>query len=217
MSDERQSRNATNWNNLLNRITISKERVRTGKDNEERLQLYLKRKSQLEKWIVEYKNTCNHLNRVYKNIKDYARQHQNSGRAILDYMILTAGNMVPDADTNGMRLYTDEHNRTMIVNARGQDVNSREGGGYRAVLGALLRYAALKAQPDALQLMFFDEYFFTLSDTTTQSMKDIFQAMKKDITIICVEQRKNIMDGILDSEYLFQKDDKKNTTVTKVI
>ena len=92
----------------------------------------------------------------------------------------------------------------------------REGGGYRAILGALLRYACLKAQPDALQMILFDEYFFTLSDTTTYAMKDVFTAMKKDMTIVCIEQRKNAMDGILDTEYLFSKDDKGNTTVSKV-
>ena len=217
MLDERQSRNDANRHRLLEIKVISEERSRKGRDNAMKLQTYLSRNKDLEKMIVEYKECGNHLRDVYKNIQEYSRQHQESGRAILEYAILTAGNLVPDADTNGMHLQSDEHGNTLVVNRNGQDVNLREGGGYRAVLGALLRYAALKSQPDALQMMLFDEYFFTLSDTTTQAMKDIFMAMKKDITIVCIEQRKNAMDGILDSEYTFAKDDNKNTTVTKTL
>ena len=48
-------------------------------------------------------------------------------------------------------------------------------------------------------------------------MKEIFEAMKKDLTIICIEQRKNAMDGILDIEYTFKKDLNKNTKVVRTM
>ena len=91
-----------------------------------------------------------------------------------------------------------------------------EGGAYRTALGTLIRYACIKAQPGAAQFMLFDESFFAFSDATTAVMKEIFEKMKQDMLIICIEQRRNVMDGISDQEYLFSKGDDGTTTVKRV-
>ena len=211
MYDERQQRHDSNRTSLLECLFVAKERARKGKENEAKLQQLLAQKTKLETDLKEFRDCGNHLIEICKNVESYARQHQDSARNILEMAIMTAGNLVPDAGTKGIHLQSDEHKRVSVVNANGQNINMREGGGYRAVLGALLRYACLKAQPDALQFILFDEYFFTLSDTTTQAMKDIFTAMKKDLTIVCIEQRKN------DTEYTFKKDDNGTTVVSKTL
>ena len=202
---------------LLSAITISQERRDRGKANEGKRQMYETKVAQLQEEIGDLIECGNHIKDIYKNIQSYSIKHQQKVRDILDLAIQEAGELVPDADVKGIHLQHTENSRVSVVNDKGQNVNLREGGGYRAVLGALLRYACLKAQPDALQFILFDEYFFTLSDTTTLGMKDIFEAMKKDLTIVCIEQRRNAMDGILDREYTFKKDLSKNTTVTRTL
>lgn len=204
-------------NDLLTALTIAQERRDRGKANEGKKVMYETKVEQLNIEIGDLIECGNHIKDIYKNIQSYSLKHQQKVRDILDLAIQEAGNLVPDADVKGIHLQTTENKRVSVVNAFGQNVNLREGGGYRAILGALLRYACLKAQPDALQLILFDEYFFTLSDTTTAAMKEIFEAMKKDLTIICIEQRKNAMDGILDIEYTFKKDLNKNTKVVRTM
>lgn len=217
MLDERNARLVDIRNDLISKMSVAKDRAIRGKENEAKVQQLTERRKELAAQYEDYKECGNHMRDIYKNIESYSRQHTDSARNILDLAIATAGDLVPDAGTKGIHLQSEANNRVSIVNGNGQNINLREGGGYRAVLGALLRYACLKAQPDALQFILFDEYFFTLSDTTTQAMKDIFSAMKKDVTIVCIEQRKNAMDGILDAEYTFKKDDVGTTTVTKTL
>lgn len=202
---------------LLTALTIAQERAVRGKANEGKQKMYENIIATDEEKIGDLTECGNHIKDIYKNIQSYSIKHREKVRDILDLAIQEAGELVPDADVNGIHLNHSEDNRVTVVNSAGQNVNLREGGGYRAILGALLRYACLKAQPDAAQFILFDEYFFTLSDTTTVAMKDIFEAMKKDITIVVIEQRRNAMDGILDTEYVFRKDLSKKTTVTKVL
>ena len=203
--------------NLLKSYSICYERYQRGKQDEARVQQLetqiLKDKKELDETVA----MGNHMGNIFKNIKSYSLKHAEKARSVLDLAIEEAGALVPDAYEPGVHLKSTENNRVAIVNEKGQNVNLREGGGYRVILGALMRYAALKAQPDAMQLMLYDEHFFTLSDTTTAAMKDIFERMKNDVTIICIEQRRNAMDGILDSEYTFKKNAMNNTIVTKTM
>ena len=200
---------------LLNNMTVALDKARRGRDTESKVDQYKQTLKKLEKDLGDMIECGNHLKDIYKNVKHYSVNHQQQVRDILDLAIMEAGELVPDASTQGIHLKQEENNRVTVVNGNDQNINLREGGGYRAILGALLRYACIKAQPDSLPFILFDEYFFTLSDTTTDAMKEIFLRMKKDITIVCIEQRKNAMDGILDAEYTFKKDDAGTTTVTK--
>ena len=202
---------------LLNNLTIAREKASVGKRNESKLTQYENQVKSLTKEIQDLTECANHLKDIYKNIQSYSKNHQQKARDILDLAIIEAGNLVPDADVEGIHLETGDNKSVYVVDSRGQDVNLREGGGYRVVLGALLRYACLKAQPGALPLILFDDQFFTLSDTTTASMKSVFEAMKRDITIVCIEQRKNAMDGITDMEYRFTKNGYKITNVERVL
>ena len=215
MLNEQNERINSLRSSLLKVRTVSIDRARRGKQTEEMLVSYKQKLEKTNKEIADFIEVGNHLNDIYKNVKHYSQEHQKRTRDILDLAIASAGDLVPDAGTQGMHLKTDEGNRVSVVNGANQDINLREGGGYRVILGALLKYACLKAQPQALQLMLYDETFFTLSDITMSAMKDIFRAMKKDIAIIAIDQRRTAMDGITDTEYLFEKNDSGTTTVTK--
>lgn len=204
-------------NDLLSVLTVMQDRIERGKANEGKKKQLETRVQQIDMEIGDLAECGNHLKDVYKNIQHYSQEHQEKARSILELAIDEAGTLVPDADSNGFRLKVTDNSRISVVNSKGQNVNLREGGAYRVILGALLRYACLKAQPDALQFMLWDEYFFTLSDTTTGGMKDVFSAMKKDMTILCIEQRRNVMDGIADAEYTFKKGMDNNTVVVKTL
>ncbi len=217
MSTELESRIASVRNSLLNNMTIAQERANKGRANDGKLQKYEARLQEVNHKILETSACGNHLRDVYKNIEAYAQKHQENARNMLDLAITAAGDLVPDANTSGVHLKAEANNRISVVNEKGQNINLREGGGYRAILGAMIRYAAIKAQPDALQFILFDEYFFTLSDVTTYAVKSVISAMSKDMTIVCIEQRRNVVDGIVNAEYSFKKDDKGNTTVEKLI
>lgn len=217
MSTELESRIIAVRNSLLNNMTIAKERANKGRANDGQLQKYQTRLEEVNKNILEATACGNHMRDIYKNIKSYAQEHQRNARNMLDLAIAAAGDLVPDAGSNGVHLKAEANNRITIVSENGQNINLREGCGYRAILGALIRYAAIKAQPDAFQFILFDEYFFTLSDVTTYAVKSVMSAMSKDMTIICIEQRRNVADGILNAEYVFKKDENGNTEVTRVL
>lgn len=190
---------------LLQAMYIANERFERGQRDAQLKTQYEREVKQLEVDISDLRATANHMRDIYSNIKSYSIKHSERARNILDLAILEAGELVPDANTSGIHLNQTEGNRVTVVNGRGQNINVREGCGYRAILGALLRYACLKAQPDAFPLMLYDEYFFTLSDITTSVIKDVFLALKRDVALICIEQRRNAMCGIVDKEYTFKK------------
>lgn len=202
---------------LLNALTIAQDRAARGRANDTQRQLYETKVEQLTIAIGDLVETGNHLKDIYKNIQAYATKHQQKARDILDLAIAEAANLVPDAYEPGIHLSHGENSKVFVVNERGQNVNIREGGGYRVILGVLLRYACIKAQPDSIPLMLLDEQLFTMSDTTTDVMKPIFEAMKKDLMIICIEQRRNAVGGITDREYTFQKGKDLNTTVIQTL
>lgn len=215
MSAEFKSRLTAVRDSLLSNMTIAQERANKGRANDGKMQSYQNRLAEIEKSLAETSACGNHLRDVYKNIESYAQKHQEGARNMLDLAIMAAGDLVPDAGTSGVHLKSEANNRVSIVTSNGQNINLREGCGYRAILGAMMRYAAIKAQPDALQLMLYDEYFFTLSDITTYQVKKVLEAMSKDMSIICIEQRRNVADGIISAEYVFKKDENGNTSVVR--
>lgn len=202
---------------LLTQMIKCQERYERGKKDHESAQAIEVEMIQLQNQLEDLRAMGNHMRDVYRNIKSYAQNHADQAKAILELAMEQAGSIVPDANCQGMHLNYTENNRVTVVNGKGQNINIREGGGYRAVLGVLLRYACIKAQSGALPLLLLDEYFFTLSDTTTQTMKEILEAMKKDVTIVVIEQRRNAVDGILDAEYTFKKDLMGVTSVKKTL
>lgn len=189
------------------------EIIRKGKEWEESNAEIRKNLADARTELQQLLDTSDHIKDIYKNIQAYSLGHTQLAEEMLMKAVNEAGTMVPDADVGGIHMLTTESNHVTIVNGLGQDINLREGGGYRAVLGALLRYACLKAQPEALQFILFDEFFFTLSDITTSLLKDVLERMKEDTAIVIIDQRGNVVDGIVDYEYTFEKDVSKNTTI----
>ena len=139
MLNEQNERLDTLRSSLLTANSVCIDRASRGKKNEEMVKTYQAKLDKLNKDIEDLIEVGNHLNAIYKNVKHYSQEHQKHARDILDLAISSAGELVPDAGTQGMHLKTDDMGRVAVVNGANQDINLREGGGYRAILGALLK------------------------------------------------------------------------------
>lgn len=203
-----------NRSSILNIMTVSNERYERGKESAVKRIEYENALDKLNREMQEVIDCTNYITERYKNVKAYSLKHQEQVKDILDLSMMKAGELVPDALTEGMHISYGENNTASVVNAKGQDINLREGGAYRAVLGVLMRYASLMAQPDALKLMFFDEYFYTLSDTTAVLVRDLIESMKGDVAIISIEQNGKATDGINNKKFQFLKRADRITEVT---
>lgn len=191
-------------NKFLSNVAIAQERGRAGEKYHAELEINKSNLVAVNERIREIYECVKHMDDICHNIEHYAKEHQQTAKTILDRAISEAGALVPDAGVANAHIkYTGQH--ATIVNQDEQSINAREGGGYRAVLGILLRYALMKAGVGVLPLMLMDEQLFALSDGTTALLKDVLVAMKRDISIIIIEQRRNVADGIADKEYQFVK------------
>lgn len=204
-------------NGLVADISVARERATKGREATQKKAEYERNLTNYNTLLSRYKAAGNHILHMFKNMKHYVIQHREQAKAILDLAIEEAGALVPDAESAGVYLKQTDDNRVIVVDKDGFNVNLVEGGGYRASLGIMLRYAALSVQPDALPLLLMDEYFFTMSDETLSALHPRLEEIKKKMSIICIEQRRCAMAGIVDDEYAFKKGADKNTVVSKVV
>ena len=197
---------------LLTAIVQAKDRATIGLANEtkaksvnEELQSYLQVKEAT-------KESINYITQIYKNVESYAQNRKELAMEMLKLAIRKAGNLVPNADVEDIELVVNEK-KASIVNANGQDINMREGSAYRTVMGLLIRYTLLKEDPEAIQAMFFDEGFNTLSDETTVATREYFEVFKEDMIIVMIEQHNTIFQG-LDCKQLHAIKGENGTIIT---
>lgn len=202
-------------NKLLNTITVAGERGRAGERYNRELETNLGILRNVTAQITNIVLCVKHLDNICANIEHYAVEHQKTAKSILARAIEEAGALVPDAvgDDVHPRYHKDS---VVLVNKHGEIIDDVEGGGYRAVLGVCIRYALMKAQPGALPLMIFDEALFAIDDDTTARLKKVLSAMKRDTTILVIEQRRNVVDGITDKQYNYAKGIDEVIRVTEV-
>lgn len=181
--------------NLLRCCEQAKERARIGRVSDERLKTI---DDELRDTVAardNLRNAINHLVSIYKNIEQYAQDRRELSLDLLKMAVDKAGYVVPNADTEGIRLCT-ENGKAKIVSKDGQDINLREGSAYRTTMGMLIRHTLIKEQPNCIQAVFFDEAFGTLSDESTSSLREYFDAFKEDILIVCIEQHDTLFQGL---------------------
>ena len=195
-------------NDLLACISQANERVRLGMINEEKLK-------QANTELATYKNVkkevvecSNYLVKLYKNIQQYAADRKELALNMLRTAIERAGYIVPSAETSGIQLsFADK--KAKIIDKFGTDVNLREGSAYRTVMGVLINYTLIKAQPDCIQAIFLDEMFNTLSDETCTEMREYLDIFKDDILIVGIEQQDTIFQGIEKTTFKAIKEGKR--------
>lgn len=191
---KRERLNRCRYDLLVNR-SQAEERAKIGRANEFK---YREAEAELQKLTSirdGIRESINYVTTLYKNIEKYAADRKELSTNMLKTAIEKAGFIVPDANTSGIRLeYNNKQAR--IVDNYGTDVNLREGSAYRTVLCMLMRYTLLKVQPDALQALFLDEMFSTLSDETIATMREYIDVFRQDTLIVGIEQRDALFQGI---------------------
>ena len=213
---ERQLEAESLRNDLLRCMTQAKDRAEVGKRNEEKLTSLM---NELNKYEVTKKalvECVNHCTSLYKAVEKYAQDRKQLSLDMLKTAIEKAGYIVPDANTEGIALKVVEKS-AKIVNGLGQDINMREGTAFRMVLGSLIRYTLLKAQPNKIQAMFMDEAFNTLSETTQLAMREFIELFKDDILIIGIEQHIQLYKGMGCHIYRAVKSSSGRDGVTTII
>lgn len=206
-TEELQQRLNHSRDDLLRAITQASERAELGRINESKAKNV---ESELASCVLlknRLTETVNHMVKIYKNIEKYAYDRKQNAEQMLKLAIHKAGYIVPNADVAGIELCTNE-NKVSIVNQRGQDINLREGSAYRTIMGMLMRYTLIKEQPDKIPAIFCDEYFSTLSDETTSSMREYFDAFKDDILIVGIEQHNTLFQGLATTRLRAEKTSK---------
>lgn len=203
-----------NVGKLTNAKVICSERARIGRTNESQLKTVVNEMDYINVRISEIKAAVNHALRIEKNIETYLTNKKKVSTERLKEAIRQAGVVVPDADCEDIELIIKDKS-AMVVNESGLDVNDREGAGYRTSLGVLMRHTMLTFQPDALQLIFFDEAFAPLSDESTDRMRDILGEFSKDVCIVGIEQHAVLFNGQEHIEYQVQKGADKITKIRR--
>lgn len=209
---EQQARIDSCRDNLLNAMIQANERAKIGKENEVKA-------SSIDTELQNYINTknvivasINHLTSICKNIQNYANKRKELAENALKLAISKAGYIVPDADIEGIQLNIEDK-KACVVDGEGNDINLKEGSAYRTVMGVLIKYTLIKEKPGAIQALFFDEQFATLSDETINIMKEYLSIFQKDMLIVGIEQRDVVFYG-LDKKVLEAiKDENGVTTI----
>lgn len=213
MPEERQIDTPNVRDALLSAYLVCTERARLGRVNEDKLSKYEAELARINNRIQSLNACFNHVTRIYKNIKEHEAERKEAAFEMYNRAISEVAKIVPDANLKGMRLTVTESGKVKIVNEKGQDINLREGGAARSLTGVLLRHISIMENSGALNMMLFDESFFTLSDTTTVEFRQRLEELSKKTLIVVVEQRRNVADGIVDMEYEFMKNEQGNTIV----
>ena len=199
---------------LMRSSIQAKERAEIGRQNEEkalRINEELKQRQELKESLCE---CVNYVVRIYKNIEKYSADRKELSMEMLKNAIREAGFIVPDAKTEGIELKVVDK-AAKVVDKQGQDINMREGSALRTVLGMLIRYTLLKAQPDSIQALFLDEAFNTLSDNTIMSLREYIEAFKDDTLILGIEQHNTLFAGMPKTVFRAVKDENGITSIIR--
>lgn len=197
---------------ILSAITQARDRAELGKQNAATLKKIDEELAAYESVKKAITECTNYLVRIYKNVEQYTKDRREIAMDMIKCAISKAGYIVPDAGANGIKLDI-ENGSAMIVNETGQDINEREGSGYRTVLGSLIRYTIIKANPDAIQALFFDEGHSTLDMNASSTFREYIDVFKEDCLVVVIEQRDVLFQGLDKTVYKVTKTDGVSTVV----
>ena len=201
---------------LLTGIVRCKELAKQGEEEEKRWHEYSNALARLKREHNDLREAINYCTKLYKNINAYLVHRKEYAEELLKSAVEQAALMVPDANIAGSTLLIKDKT-AKVVNSKGQDLNLREGSAYRTIMGILMDTAAIRTQPDAIQAVFLDETFSTLSDSTAALMREMLDELRKEMLIVGIEQRNILYDGIDRDVYEIHKSEEGVTTARKIV
>ena len=193
-------------------IVQANERAELGRQSIKKVESVSVELKTWEEARVSVKQCIDRCTKLYKAVEKYAQDRKELSLELLKAAIEEAGYIVPDADVDGISLRVIDKT-AKLVNKLGQDINEREGSAYRTVVAMMIRYALLKAQPDRIQVIFLDEAFSTLSETTQVAMRECIDVFSKNVLIVGIEQQGTVYSGLTRKVYRAIKSAEKETTI----
>ena len=189
---------------IIQAVALCNERAEVGRRNEGRINIIKEEMTKNQIQVRDIKGAVNHALHIEKNLESFLSNKKNVSLENLKIAISQANVIVPDADCAAVRLEVDGKD-AMVVNERGQDINDREGAGYRTSMGILIRNAVIGFDPDALHVMLLDESFGPLSDESTDRMREVLKGISTKTAIVGIEQHAVLFNGLDYIEYNVQK------------
>lgn len=203
------------WSDVLIKATRLEGLVEQAARETQEIQQLTAALEEVTKRRTNLKNTIDRCTAIYKDVQQNLDEKKQYSLDRYLAAIEQSANIVKNSDIDGAKLKI-EKNRAVIVDRNGHSVNAREGSALRSVAGMLMRYTSITAQMGYLPLILLDESFFTLSDNTSNEMKEYLQVFSEDLLIIGIEQRDSIFAGIPGViRYEFVKDKDKTTRIRK--
>lgn len=216
MSEIRQTVPTIDWTTIGNRISRYDTLMQVNENNKvqhdiakKNLEFIIGQRDKLRATI----NRCTEIYKdVLKNLDDKKTVSLQEFRDAID----EAAAIVTDSDMTGVKLLVKGDEATLCT-PEGHNINKREGGAQRAVLGQMLRYVSMTQQLNVLPLILLDESFFALSENTSVVMRDYLLAMSEHFIIIGIEQKDTIFNGIENKrKFQFYKGADKITKIREV-
>lgn len=215
MPEVRQPVPVINWTAVGQKISRYDTLMQVNENNKIQHDMAKKHIDQIKHDRDLLKSTINRCTEIYKDVLKNLDDKKKVSLQEFQDAIDEAASIVTDSDMAGVRLHVNGDDVTLCTQ-NGHNVNKREGGAQRAVLGQMLRYVAMTQQLNVVPLLLLDESFFALSDNTSVIMRDYLLAMSEHLLIIGIEQNDTLFTGIEKKRrFIFSKNDK--TTEVKEV
>ena len=216
MSEARQPVPVIDWSTIGSMISRYETLIGVNERNKIRYDNAVKEKNRLTKEKNNLKAAIDRCTEIYKDVKKNLDEKRIVSLQEFQDAIDEAACIVADSDMKDVKLVT-HGDEAVLCNLQGHNINNREGGAQRAVLGQMLRYVAMTQQLNVLPLLVLDESFFALSDNTSVIMRDYLLAMSEHMIIIGIEQNDTIFNGIENKrKFIFSKGTDSKTIIREV-
>lgn len=216
MSEEGKRVPAIDWTSIGHSVSRYETLLKVNDRNKYQLDAACKSRDGVIMAKAKLKSTIDRCTQIYKDVQKNLDDKKRLALQEFNEAINEASLIVADSNMDGTFLKVNGDDATLCT-PRGHNINKREGGAQRAVLGQMLRYVAMTQQLNVLPLILLDESFFALSENTSVEMRDYLVAMSEHFLIIGIEQKDTLFSGIENKrKFRFYKNNEDQTIIREV-
>lgn len=191
---------------LLNAIVDANSKIKVGHANKGLAEETSKRITEITIEQNRLAEMINHLNAMYKEITTYVNTVEKRNLEELNMVIQKSATIVPDAKLADARISYDGVSAN-IVTDKNRVISVREGSGVKAIMSTLMRCVLIANRPGAIKFIIFDEAFNTLSQNSTNDMREVLHLLSDKFGFVFIEQHPIICEGLEKTTYRFVKKD----------
>lgn len=179
-------------------------RIRVSENNE-------KLKKQYEEQLARYQNGLKMTSTLIDIIKPmvddvqrYLAEKKTESMHNINNAIRLAEEIIPEAE-NGVHFQLEKNGEAWLSTADGLEVDTSEGGGFRQISSAFIRFVIANSNPSILNTMILDEIFSLVSPENSATLSQYLSIMMGDAQIISIEQKPQVYSNIDYTKYTFNK------------